>query len=95
MSSLSLHWIFYAYGMTHMLCYIATIKLAKSKNLLTNRFYVFAVLLSPIAFISTIISKPAPDGSNQPISIYNFALLAIVIVVFTFSMRILPDIIAD
>jgi uncharacterized membrane protein len=95
MSALSLHWIFYTYAILHVFCYIAAIKIAENKNNLTNRFYSVAMLISPIALIISLVERKSEEKENQNISIFNFLLLAVVLVGLYFIVRILPNIIAD
>jgi len=87
------HWTFYLYAMTHIACFILSIKIAERKNRLTNRFYTYAVLLSIFAFFTSLLFSRASEGGSEKIATYNFFLLVLIMVLLIFIVRIMPNII--
>jgi len=84
------HWMFYFIAAFHLGGFYFSTKILNAKNKLNNFSYVLPVFLGVFALVFITIYQKNNKSYANNISIYNYVLLGVMLIMLVFIIRILP-----
>lgn len=86
-NEISEHWLYYFYTVTHFCGILISTKIAEYKNRLSNRIYLLVAITGLISILFVAFLKKNKGGRNSYISVYNYLVVCLVVVVLFWLAR--------